>query len=440
MLRAYEPESEHAAGTPAAVADTRHPPPARAEERGPLPPRLPPPLRAGMSGAPTTMAPRRALPGTPAAQSAAAQSASRRDRLAGADLPVAGYLLARASVGRKVDDPRTIQALRKGQYAEERAIAALHLGRGNVVDDLYESNGESYVAIQLQRDAAAFLRRSVDYQSPPGAPTPLSLRMSRLSHLWPEGFGEALRTRFPDPEAAEGAVLFIAKVIAARHFGAGNCGEHARTVAQERMRMDDAHPNIRVAHSSLIDHAWAESMASASALSDEDVIMDGWMRTVAHLREDSHYGAAAQETSAQFSGENTQRWMSAVIAHIERALRKEPVLNELTAKTERLVRDKVAEQGISGAEDAVPVNLRPDFMVLARERARGRPALSQAIEAAGVGRSLGQSIAAATNTAGQQAMMAARAAILNRQAPEPLPDVPEPDMPEPDMPESGDGL
>lgn len=426
VLRSHEPQSEHAVETPAPVVDTRRTSTTRADERGPLPPRLPPTLRAQMSGGLTTMAPRRPVPGSPAAESAAAQSALRKDRLADRDLPVAGYLLARASVGRKVDDPQTVQALRNGQYAEARAISALHLGRGNVIGDLHESRGESYVAVQVQRDAVAFLCRSADYKLPPGAATPLSLRMNRLSRLWPDGFGEALRRHFPDAQAADGAVLFIAKVIAARYFGAGNCGEHARTVAYERMRMDDAHPHIRVAHSLLTDHAWTESMTSATALHNEDVIMDGWMRTVAHLREDSHYGTAAQETSMQFGDENTHRWMSSVIAHIGGALHNEPVLNELTAKSEQLVRKKVALQGISGAEDDVSLNLRPDFMDLARERAQGRPVLSQAIEATGVARSFGQSIATATVEHGQHAMLVARTAILDGQAPEPWHDMPEP--------------
>lgn len=338
--------------------------------------------------------------------------------MADEDLPVAGYLLARASVGRKVDDPGTVQALCSGQKAVERGIEALHLGRGNVVADLWNSEDEAYVAVQIQRDAVNFLRSSIGYEPPKGDPTPLFRRMSRLERFWPRDFNEALRRHFPGAEAAEQALDFIARTLAARHYAAGNCGEHARVVAHERARMDDVPPTIRIAKSDYMDHAWAEAKASSGELRGDDVLMDGWMRTVAHLREDSHCGSVSHNTAAQFDAAQA-RWMAGVVEHVGIRLERDGVLAKLTEEAERVVRTKVQKEGVTGAYSAVDVNLRPEFLGEARQRAWDRPALSVAVETAGVARSCGKPVAAATSDEVQQPILWAREVLLHQPAPPP---------------------
>jgi hypothetical protein len=388
--------------------------------RGPTPPPLPQrPLQAAAPMAPRVAAPQlRPAPGTPAGDAAAARAATRQERMADEDLPVAGYLLARASVGRKVDDPATVQALSSGQKAVDRGVESLHLGRGNVAADLWNSEDEAYVAVQIQRDAVNFLRSSIGYQPPEGDPTPMSRRMSRLERFWPRDFNEALRRHFPEPQAAEQAVHFIAKTLAARHYAAGNCGEHARVVAHERSRMDDAPPTIRIARSDYMDHAWAEAKASASELRDDDVLMDGWMRTVAHLREDSHCGSVAHHTRAQFDDAQA-RWMAGVVEHVGIRLERDGVLAKLTEEAEGVVRAKVQKEGITGAYGAVNVNLRPEFLGEARQRTWEQSALSVAVETAGVARSFGQPVAAATSDEVQQPILWAREVFLRQLAPPP---------------------
>ncbi|MDR7149953.1 hypothetical protein J2W49_001908 [Hydrogenophaga palleronii] len=357
-------------------------------------------LRMGASLAPRQRPPHRHETGTPAAQVAAARAQGQREQLAPAEVSVAAYLLARTATGRTVDDRGTVRSLVDGQQAVDAGVSALPLGRGNVHADLRASAGEAYVAVQVQRDATAFLGRSMDFSPPDDAAIAsrgINKNMALLRQCWPADFGEKLREHFPSEAAAEQAKDFLAKVVAARYYGAGNCGEHARVVADARAAADEPPAMTRIAKSDYMDHAWAESIGSDARLRNDDVIMDGWMRTVAHLREDSYTGFVANETRWQFDAQQA-RWLATVADHALQGLANHDALRSLTRASEGVWREKSESEDVSqAAYGRVPPNLRGDFLGEARRRTTSWPEQSLFIELAGAVRSMGKPVALATS-------------------------------------------
>ncbi|MDG5977681.1 hypothetical protein H010_20666 [Hydrogenophaga taeniospiralis CCUG 15921] len=387
----------------------------------PTPPPLPP-LPSDASRTATSLAPRQRLShrheaGTPAAEAAAALAQSRRERLAPAEVSVAAYLLARTAAGRTVDDRATVRSLVDGQQAIDAGVGALHLGRGNVRADLQASQSEAYVAVQLQRDATTFLLRSMDFTPPTEAAAAIrrtNINMALLQRCWPADLGQKLREHFPSEAAAEQAKDFLAKVVAARYYGAGNCGEHARVVADARAVVAEPPAMTRIAKSSFMDHAWAEAIGSDARLRNDDVIMDGWMRTVAHLREDSHCGSVANDTRWQFDAVQA-RWLAEVADHALKGLSRYDALLSLTRGAEDIVRKRLESEDVSQvAYSSVPPNLRGDFLDEARRRTAGWPEQSLFVELAGVVRSMGKPVAAATGLQAAGQVLQAFDQLLNQ--------------------------
>jgi len=335
------------------------------------------------------------------------------------ELPLAGYLLARATVGRRVDDPDTIRGLRSGQHALAAGIGALARGRGNVTQDILASEGESYVAVQVQRDAVDFLKSAATYRPNPSSRrvTPLARKMTRLRQCWPPGFAEQLDRHFPSESAAKDAMDYITKTVAAQLFAAGNCGEHARVVADARLRLPDAPAALRVARADAIDHAWTEAQVERGKVRDDDVMMDAWMRTPAHLREDSHFGSAITHTKIQLDEADGVAWMSSVISHLTDRLQHDVVLAELTNPAAEVIWKNVDENGVTGSEPYVPINLKPAFLSEASAQAAHQPALSKDIQAVGIARSLDMSVAASTSPEVLVPILQARTDLLVQEAP-----------------------
>jgi hypothetical protein len=333
-------------------------------------------------------------------------------------------LLARVAAGRRVDEAGTVSALCSGQRAIDRGVQSLHLGRGNVVADLVDSEDQSYFAVQLQRDGVEFLLGSMGRDSPAGEDaSEMRLQMARLRKCWPKDFTDRLQQLFPTEDAARLAKNYLARVLAARHFGAGNCGEHARVVADERARLIDRPTEIRIARSAFMDHAWAEARAQDGALRDDDVIMDGWMRTVAHLREDSHCGSVANDTRGQLNEEQA-RWLAGTVRYVQPQLDRMDSLRELTLPAAKVLRENCKDKDIlADAEGSVPINLRADFLDEARRRTEAWPVQSLLIEATGVARSLGKPIAAATHVEALGAITASFDLLLQQPAHPPWPPV-----------------
>ncbi|HEY9106129.1 MAG TPA: hypothetical protein VIN58_05585 [Roseateles sp.] len=391
---------------PATPAPTFSAPPSAASPANqlPTPPPLPP-LPSAASRTATSLAPRQRLSqcheaGTPAVEAAAAFAQGRRERLAPAEVSVAAYLLARTAAGRTVDDRATVRSLVDGQQAIDAGVGALYLGRGNVQADLRASHGEAYVAVQVQRDATSFLLRSMDFTPPSAAAVAkrgTNRNMALLQKCWPADLGQKLQEHFPSAAAAEQARAFLAMVVAARYYGAGNCGEHARTVANARAVAGEPPAMTRIAKSHFIDHAWAESIGSDARLRNDDVIMDGWMRTVAHLREDSHFGSVANDTRWQFDAVQS-RWLAEVADHALQRLSSHNVLGALTRAAEDVVRERWETEDVrQTADSSVLPNLRGEFLDEARRRTLSWPVQSLFIELAGVARLMGKPVAAATS-------------------------------------------
>ncbi|MCS4511489.1 hypothetical protein [Xylophilus ampelinus] len=334
------------------------------------------------------------------------------------ELPLAGYLLARASVGRRVDDSDTISALRRGQQAVVAGIETLYYGRGNVASDISASEGRSYVGVQTLRDAEAFLKRSASYRpaSTTGRVSQLTRNMTQLSGCWPPNFARSLKYHFPDEKASEAALDFITKTVAASMSAAGNCGEHARVVANARLGLSESPESLRIARMNGVDHAWAEALSSRTELRDDDIMMDAWMRTPAHLREDSHCGSASTETRAEFARGSARSWMRDVISHLSARLKEIDTLSALTVPGEALSWSNFTRTGAVGAERAVPLNLKPEFMSEASLRASSQ-SLAASIEAAGIARSFGLPVHSATRQSLIESVQQSRTALLTREAP-----------------------
>ncbi|WP_439391909.1 hypothetical protein [Ideonella sp. YS5] len=317
-----------------------------------------------------------------------------------------------------MDDAVVIDELRAGQQALADGIAALHTGRGNVVSDIAASGGGSYVCVQVQRDAVAFLKRSVTYEAASTSrPTPLARRMMGLTQAWPAGFARDLARRFPDAGAAERALDYMTKAIAARLLASGNCGEHARVVADARSRLPDAPAAIRIARSDAVDHAWAEALGTAGELRSDDVMLDAWMRTPAHLREDSHFGDALTQTRLELDDPVATAWMASVIDRMSTQLEHDTALIALIQPAAELTWEKLESDGVAGAEESVPINLKPAFLHEASVQAARQPALSAEVLAAGVAQSLGLPVAESVRADTVQAILQARDELLAQDAP-----------------------
>ncbi len=162
------------------------------------------------------------------------------------EMPLAGYLLARALDGRKVEG-KDFERLRRADESVREARALLAFGRGNVKEDNEASQGEA--ARRLEGARA------------------LKCKLTELS-----------------------------MVIRAIWAGAGNCGEHAGLTTVVHAGRLDAESNERVVMlgNLFIDHGWAESVISRpSNLSShwkpdvEAIVLDTWKDGPAVFASDS---------------------------------------------------------------------------------------------------------------------------------------------------------
>jgi hypothetical protein len=156
-----------------------------------------------------------------------------RDDVARAELPLAGYLLARALDGRKVTG-KALERLRRADESVRETRALLAYGRGNVKEDNPSNFFEAYT-------------RLVGARNLKDVPPSMSARA-----IW---------------------------------AGAGYCTEHAQVVVSAHAaRLDeDSKETVSLLGNVLIDHGWAESViprpGNLSALwkpDEQAIVLDAW--------------------------------------------------------------------------------------------------------------------------------------------------------------------
>ncbi|HET9645993.1 MAG TPA: hypothetical protein VFP68_22165 [Burkholderiaceae bacterium] len=152
------------------------------------------------------------------------------------EMPLAGYLLARALQDRKVDG-EDFERLRRANDSVREVRALLPFGRGNMREDIRASRGESSTRTKGGRD----LRR--------------------------------------DPVHAP-------EDVAAIWAGAGNCGEHARLCTRAHAARLDSQSGESVIHyhNAQVDHSWVEALVPRSfnptiyrwKPEPRDIVLDAW--------------------------------------------------------------------------------------------------------------------------------------------------------------------
>jgi hypothetical protein len=149
------------------------------------------------------------------------------------EMPLAGYLLARALDGRKVEG-KDFERLRRANESVRETQALLAFGRGNVKEDTEQSNGEAFWRLDGARE----------------------LKLGPI-----------------DPSPAARGIW----------AGAGACVEHAHVAAFAHAARLDAGTKEAVVLLAHIGHAWAESvipkpwnLLSLWKPSDKAIVLDAW--------------------------------------------------------------------------------------------------------------------------------------------------------------------
>jgi hypothetical protein len=207
----------------------------------------------------------------------AAESSSRARVVKGMDpkeAPLAGYLLARAALHRKVEG-QDLENLRAGSASVREVHDLLPLGRSNVNQD-----------IEKAKDANIPLRKVASYK----------LLKSLL--IKQHKAGELTETE-----------TFRAGAASSLYAKTGSCGSYAAITnplhAAKLADMQEERAIVTQAAHRTIDHAWSEMLTKGKRedgtpiLHGMDVIMDGWCQEhLAILREDSEYARLGPDGSA----------------------------------------------------------------------------------------------------------------------------------------------
>lgn len=206
-----------------------------------------PARRAALSAGECTPRTRATLPQAKAGEERLSRS------LAQQELPLAGYLFARAADSRHVDDKEDIDALRSADESVREAREHLSIGRGNVTTDLDRSNNES----QHRTLAGRQLKKALDEAN-------LHSTGSMLT-----------------PTQAAGASM-VTK--------AGNCGEFSRLSAAlhaDKLKADEI--AVRVEMPDVADHVWVELQRNVGT--DRDIILDAWTEGPAIFEPDAAFSS-----------------------------------------------------------------------------------------------------------------------------------------------------
>jgi hypothetical protein len=180
---------------------------------------------------------------------------------------LAGYLMARAALHRKIEG-QVLGNLRAGHETMQEVGALLPLGRSNVREDIQKPGNEGSA---LRHHAALRMQESLESMQ-----------------------GYSFWRSMPDEEHSPMAAA------TSQYAKTGTCYSYATNTtilhAAKLAGMPEGRAIVAQAEQPKIDHVWSEMIPEGKGkygkprLRDEDVIMDGWCEeNVAILREDSAF-------------------------------------------------------------------------------------------------------------------------------------------------------
>ena len=177
-----------------------------------------------------------------------------RRALSDGECQLGGYVHARQTDGRPVEGRQLDRLVRANETVMETRQALSH-GRGNVVDDIHDSNGQSTI-------------RAVA--------------------------GRVVRTQLPSNYGP--GVSIAASAMAAQ---AGNCGEHANVAAFLHAAKLGSGEYAYAVGSTTIDHRWAQWHAARARDPDHDLVMDPWGKGPAIFAVDGEFAGGQHDVGIE---------------------------------------------------------------------------------------------------------------------------------------------
>lgn len=178
-----------------------------------------------------------------------------RNRLSDGERQLGGYLLARQTVGRPVEGA-DFDRLRRANETVMEARKALRRGRGNVREDIRDSNGESSVRANAARDVATHLESTSEFSSD------------------------------------------VCHTAVAMAVQSGNCAEHADVAAFLHAPHLGEGEHVYAVGSTVVDHSWAEWHGQSSDRGDH-IVMDPWAKGPAIFADDGAFSANQHEIATR---------------------------------------------------------------------------------------------------------------------------------------------
>ncbi|HLP41104.1 MAG TPA: hypothetical protein VK465_06325 [Fibrobacteria bacterium] len=182
------------------------------------------------------------------------------------EMPLAGYLLARAAMHRKIEGP-DLKNLRNGHESMLQVSDLMPLGRSNVVQDINKAKNDH---LPQRTMATSNL---------------LEMMIARQGHT---------ADTVPD------SILFQLFAAVSQHAKTGICSSYSMSTtpvhAAKLADLKDRQAVVAQSRHDTVDHSWSEMIPKGMRadetpiLSWEDVIMDGWCKNnLAILREDGKF-------------------------------------------------------------------------------------------------------------------------------------------------------
>lgn len=185
---------------------------------------------------------------------------------------LAGYLMARAAMHRKIEDS-DLGNLRNGQESMQKVSDLLPLGRSNVVQDINKAKGDHLPQRTLATNNL------------------LEVMIARQGYT---------------PDTVPDSILFQLFAAVSQHAKTGICSAYSMSTtpvhAARLADLKDKQAIVAQSRHDTIDHSWSElipkgkRMDGTPNLQGEDVIMDGWCKeNLAILREDGKFSRLGKD-------------------------------------------------------------------------------------------------------------------------------------------------